>query len=98
MNTTNQLTREQAIEIVGAEAVKKVEAEGCEPTGRVGYNGACQGDELTEWAAGVATTDKDGIPVRLVAYYYTSNEEDDDIADAGTGDVIDWEISHYSVR
>ena len=93
-----QLTREQAIEIVGIEAVKKVEAENCEPTGRVGFNGACQGDDLTEWSASVAASDKEGYPVRLVAYYYTDNDEDQAMADAGDGSVINWEISHYAVR
>ena len=95
---TKQLTREQAIEIVGIEAVNNVESEGCEPTGRVGFNGACQGDEMTEWAASVAASDKDGCPVSLVAYYYTSTEEDQAMADAGDGSVIDWEIDHYAVR
>ena len=99
MNTTTQLTREEAIAIVGAEAVEKVEANGCEPTGGVGYNGARQGDDLTEWAASVAATDKDGCPVRLWVYYYTTNEEDQAMADAGSdGSVINWEIDHYSVR
>ena len=94
----SQLTREQAIQIAGIEAVEKVEAMGCEPTNRVGYNGAGHGDELTEWSASVKATDKDGTPVRLIAYYYTNNEEDQAMADAGSdGSVIDWEISHYSV-
>lgn len=96
MNT--HLTREQAIQIVGIGAVEKVEAKGCEPTGGVGFGGACQGDDLTEWAASVAASDKDGCPVSLTAYYYTDNDADQSMADAGDGSVIDWEIAHYAVR
>lgn len=38
---TDHLTRAQAIALVGDAAVVAVEKEGCEPTGKVGYNGQC---------------------------------------------------------
>lgn len=87
------LTREQAVEIVGEIAVSKAEEKNCEPTNRVGYNGACQGDELTEWSASVAVGDD-----TLTVYYYTSNEDDQIMADNdGDGSYIDWVVAGYEI-
>lgn len=87
------LTREQAIAQVGAQAVNSVEAENCEPTNRVGYNGACQGDKLTEWSASISFGD-----ATLTAYYYTSNDDDQAMADnGGDGSYINWVIAGYEV-
>lgn len=98
MSTKGNLTREQAVAIVGEEAMKAVEAKNCEPTNRVGCNGACQGDELCEWSASVACQDKDGNECSLVAYYYTTNEQDQIMAEnSGDGSYIDWEIAGYEV-
>ena len=99
MSTKGSLTREQAIETVGADAVNRVDREGCEPTNRVGYNGACQGDDLTEWSASVSCKDKDGNECVLLAYYYTDNDDDQAIGDAdGDGSAIDWEIAGYEIE
>lgn len=92
-----KLTKEQAIEMVGAEAVEDVGREHCEPTGRVGYNGGFQGDSLCEWAASVKCTDKDGDEVTLTAYYYTTNKQDEVIYETGDGWSIDWKIEGYEV-
>ena len=91
------LSRQQAIDLVGVQAVDAVERENCEPTNCVGYNGECQGDALTEWSASVECQDADGDKVLLVAYYYTSNEQDRMIAETGDGGSIDWEIEDYEV-
>jgi len=91
MNMKGNLTKEQAVAIVGEDAVNAVEYENCEPTNRVGYNGACQGDELCEWSAGVSCHDDNGTDCTLNAYYYTTNEEDENI------DMVDWEIAGYEV-
>ena len=98
MSTKGNLTREQAVAIVGAEAVEKVERENCEPTNRVGYNGACQGDAFCEWSASVRAKNQDGDDVTLLAYYYTSNEDDRIMAENdGDGSYITWEIAGYEV-
>ena len=98
MSTKGNLTREQAVAIVGEEATKAVEAKNCEPTNRVGYNGACQGDAFCEWSASVSATNTDGDDVTLVAYYYTTNEQDQIMAEnSGDGSYIDWEIAGYEV-
>ena len=78
------LTREQAIEIVGADAVISVEAKNCDFTNRVMDGG------MVEFAASVVTIE--GV---LTAYYYTSQEE----IDAAGEDLsnVDWEIYGYEI-
>jgi len=97
MTTKGDLNRDAAIAIVGLAAVERVERENCEPTNRVGYNGACQNDSWCEWSASVSCEDKDGDTVTLTAYYYTSNEQDDIIAETGDGGSINWEIDGYEI-
>jgi len=93
------LTSEQAEAQVGTEAVKTVESKNCQPTNRVGYNGASQGDDSTEWSASVSCVDADGNDCTLIAYYYTSNEDDEIMAENdGDGSYIDWEISGYEIN
>lgn len=92
-----KLTRQEAIAIVGEDAVNAVERINCEPTGRVGFNGSCKGDDLCEWVAGGEAKDEDGDSVTICAYYYTTNAEDETMADTGDGSNIDWQISHYEV-
>ena len=94
-----ELTREQAIKRAGIAAVEAVEAENCEPTGRCGYNGACQDDALIEWSASVKAVDSDGDEVALIVYYYT-DQADSDAMDAayGDGSVIDWTVYGYEIR
>jgi hypothetical protein len=91
-----RLTREQAAKEVGEELIVKLDAENCEPTGRVGYNGACQGDAETEWSASVVAQDADGDRIVVTAYYYTDNEDDQRMADCD-GSVIDWKIEGYEI-
>ena len=98
MSKKGNLTREQAVAIVGDAAVDAVEGKNCEPTNRVGYNGECQDDELCEWSASVVYEDKGGLEVVLTAYYYTTNEEDRIMAEnSGDGSYIDWEIEGYDI-
>lgn len=92
-NTTN-LNREQAIALAGQDAVTRVGKENCEPTNRVGYNGACQGDQLTEWSATVEIDEETNI----TAYYYTTNDEDEMAAECDDLSCINWKIDHYSVQ
>lgn len=95
MSKKGNLTRAQAAAIVGAVWVDLVESKNCEPTGRVGYNGACQGDELCEWRAGVTCGDQ-GCTVAV--YYYTSNDDDQTMGDNdGDGSAIDWVIAGYEI-
>lgn len=91
------LIREQAVAIVGESAVSKVESKNCEPTNRVGYNGSSQGDNLCEWSASVSCEDSDGDDCTLVAYYYTTNEQDDVMAETGDGSAINWEIEGFEI-
>ena len=88
------LTRDQAIQIVGADAVTAAENESCDYTGRVGYNGSCQGDDLVEFSASAGAVDSDGYDVHVIAYYYQ------DAADVDAEESLDglvWTIYGYEV-
>ena len=97
MTIKGNLNKDQAINTVGVDAVNNIDYVNCEPTGRVGYNGACQGDSLTEWTSYVSCKDNNGDNVTLSAYYYTTNDQDQMIADTGDGGCIDWVIEGYEV-
>jgi hypothetical protein len=85
-----KLTREQAIEIAGSEIVKKLDYVNCEPTSRL----QCDGDDSTEYTASLETANGE----TLIAYYYTTPEQEQTIADADAdGSAIDWEINGYEV-
>ena len=99
MTTKGNLTREQAIDIVGIEVVDEVDNERCEPTGRHGFNGSIQGDALIEWstsALGVGSTvglgvDSRGRPCTVIAYYYTDRVDEGDAEDSGWDNIyFDW--------
>ena len=89
------LTRAEAVAIVGESAVSKADAANCEPTNRVGYNGAIQGDDLIEWSGSASAEDKDGTACTVTAYYYTSQDEIDTAGDDLSN--VDWTISGYEV-
>lgn len=92
MSTKGNLTREQAVAIVGEQAVDAVERENCDFTNRV----QCDGDTRVEFAASVLASDTEGNEVSLIAYYYI--EQDDlDANEDNSLDVFDWEIEGYEV-
>lgn len=92
------LNREQAAAVVGEKLVDALERKNCEPTSRVGYNGACHGDDLCEWTASIIGEDTDGNEVVLTAYYYTTNEQDQIMADnSDDGSCIDWTIKGFEI-
>lgn len=88
------LSKNDVLALFGLEVLKKIENENCEPTNRVGYNGACQGDALTEWSATVQI-DNDA---RITAYYYTNNDEDAMAAECDDLSCINWVVDHYTVQ
>lgn len=95
----DNLTKSQAIDIVGQDAVDKIEYVNCEPTGNVGYNGLCQGDDLIEWTASVhGLTDSDGNDCSLTAYYYTTQADEHVALDSGDWANVDFKINHYKIR
>ena len=85
-----KLTREQAIEKVGLEAVKKAEAVNAEPTnGRLGDD--------WEFAVSVNAIAADGFPVILTAVYYQPQAALEVIGEDGDMGALDWEVNHYTV-
>lgn len=97
MSKRGNLTREQAVSMVGEAAVAAVERKNCEQTGCLGYCGARWDDSFTEWSASLRCWDSDGNDVFLTAYYYTTNEQDEVMAETGDGGSIDWEIEGFEV-
>lgn len=90
MSTQGNLTREQAVTIVGAAALAKVNALNCEFTGRL----QCDGDTRDEFAASVRCEDIDGDECTLTAYYY---QEADDVAAVESLDQLGWEVQGYAI-
>ena len=83
MTTKGNLTRAQAVEIVGEAAVKAVEAKSCDFTNRV------MDDGMVEFSSSVTT--EEGV---LTAYYYQTQAD----VDAADGlDALDWEIEGYEI-
>lgn len=85
------LTREQAVALVGEDAVSKVEKINCEPTSRL----QCDGDTDVEFAASVrAVSNETGVDVHVTAYYYQAAEAVTDCDDLSN---LDWEIEGFEV-
>ena len=97
MSTKGNLNRKQAVAIIGEDVVSSAEGENCEPTGRVGYNGACQGDELTEWSASADGVDKDGTECSVRIYYYTTESDAKLAEETGDWGSVNWKIAGYEV-
>ena len=91
MSTKGNLTREQAIAIVGEQAVKKVDGKSCDYTCRLmGDN-----DDRAEFSASVCCKDKDGNECVVTAYYYPTQQELDGAGDDLSN--VDWEIYGHEV-
>lgn len=85
------LSRAEAVALLGAEAVDKVERENCEHTNRVSADLDCANE--AEFSASVSLPgDEDWDGICLTAYYY----QDKDVA-AETEDLggLDWEVRHF---
>lgn len=90
MSTKGEMTREQAVAMVGEVAVDKVDRENCDFTNRV----QCDGDTRTEFSASVRCEDREGNEVTLVAYYY---QEQADVDAVENLDELNWGIHGYEV-
>lgn len=84
------LSRDEAVKIVGEKAVAAVENENCDFTNRV----QTDGDTGVEFSASVVCEDQDGDRVTLVAYYYQEEEDLEGVEDLGG---LDWEIEGFEV-
>lgn len=87
------LTREEAVAIVGEAAVAKVDRASCDFTNRAGYNGLRQGADEVEFAASVACKAEADLQVSLAIYYYQNARlvEEKDLED------LDWYVEGYEI-
>lgn len=83
----SNMTREEAVSLVGEQAVLSAEKENCEPTGR-------HWDGPVEFSAGFRAVDADGDRVTVVVYYYQSRQEVEEADDLGD---LNWVVDHYRV-
>jgi hypothetical protein len=84
-----RLTRDQAIAVVGIDAVNDVDAKSCDFTSRV----QTDGDTDIEFSAGVEAIDiVSGEQVTLIAYYYQDRDALDAVEQL---DDLSWEIEGY---
>jgi hypothetical protein len=91
------LTREQAVEQVGEDAVNEVEGENCEPTSRLMPDHM---RDIIEWNASVTCESLiTGEDIVLTAYYYTTKDEllDSDGEPLDDLSNVNWVIDHYTV-
>ncbi len=91
MNTKGNLTRAQAVAIVGEAAIAKVDVTDCDYTNRLMDD--C--DDRVEFSAAVHCEDADGRRCTVIAYYYPTQQELDDAGD-DLG-AVDWQIAGYEV-
>jgi len=90
-----RLTRDEAIAVVGEEAISKLEGTNCEPTSRL----QTDGDDSVEWSAYIRTPDKSGERVTVEAYYYLTPEQMAAMAEqSGDGSAVDWVIEGYEIE
>lgn len=85
--TRGNLTREQAIALVGPKFVDKLDREGCDYTGRV----QTDGDDRVEFAASVRLPE-DHDYYTLTAYYYQNPADLQGVEDLSD---LPWEIAGY---
>lgn len=84
----DNMTREEAVAVVGEQSVCEVERENCDFTNGV------RDDGLTEFAASVKATDRDGESVTLRAMYYQPSDDVDGVEDLSD---LKWVVDHYRV-
>ena len=85
------LTREQAVAIVGEATVAKAEADNCDYSNRV----QTDGDTAVEFCASARNEAGDIV----IVYYYQSQEAIDGPGGDGVDDMgsLDWQIAGYEV-
>lgn len=89
-----KLTRDEAIAVVGAEAISKLDGINCEPTSRL----QTDGDDSVEWSVYILTPNKSGERVTVEAYYYLTPDQMQTMAERdGDGSSVDWVVEGYEI-
>jgi len=90
MSTKGNLSREQAVAIVGEAAVLAAERDNAEHTNRL----MPDNDPRVEFVGAAKATDRDGIPCTARVYYY---QEASSLAECDDLGALDWAIEGYEV-
>ena len=81
--------RQEVVEMFGEEVISKLESMNCEPTNTVMEDGT------TEYMVSARVEDETYDYVE--AYYYTTEEQEAEAAEADDWGVIDWKVDHYRI-
>jgi hypothetical protein len=84
--TKGTMTREQAIQAMGAELVNMLDSVNCAPTGRL----QTDGDDRVEYSASIS----DNGDAVLTAYYYQSAADLEGVEDLSD---LEWTIAGYDL-
>lgn len=84
------ISREQAVQAVGAELVDKVDTANCDFTNRV----QTDGDDSVEFSASVETGDGEHGRMTLTVYYYQSRSDLDGVEDLSN---LEWIVAGYKL-
>lgn len=84
----NNLTREEAVKLVGEDLVKQVDSEDCE------YSSYDELNKTQEWTAHTEVDDDNSEYRLLTTHYFVTDEE---ISAVENLDDVDWKINHYSL-
>lgn len=87
----SNLTREQAVSLLGETVIAKLDNEGCDFTGRI----LPDWDDRYEFSASVHAEDADGYDVIVTVIYFQSKADVDGLEDLGC---LDWSVDHYEVE
>lgn len=90
MSTKGTLTREQAIQAVGAELVEKLDSVNCDFTGRQ----QTDGDDTVEFSASIQVPENDERYTTLIAYYYQPSQDIEDVEDLSN---LRWTVAGYEL-
>ena len=86
------LTREQAVALVGTKIVEDAESKNCE------WYGNNELDQVEKWTAKVSFEKDDiyhGVPCDFLAVYYQPLYSTNNVEDLGS---LNWEINHYEIQ
>lgn len=86
----DNLTRAQAVSLVGEDAIAKLDNEDCDYTGRL----LPDHDDRYEFSATVNAEDADGYSVVVTAIYYQAKDDVDELEDLGG---LDWDVAYYQI-
>lgn len=89
------LSREEVVEILGEEAVNKVESENCDFTNAVSAELDCNNEVEFSATYTIKQEDPEWGFISITAYYYQDKDVVAETEDLGN---LDWEVRHFTIQ